>query len=106
NPHRAASRRWSVSPSPFLIAVRPPTREAVIAVIETIAQQLCAGQHVAIHSYMGIGRAAMIVACALIVLGYRPDQALRLVTTARGCLVSGIKQPCAWVLALPSVIRL
>jgi len=83
----------------------PAPAEAAIAVIETIAQQVRAGKHVAVHCRMGIGRAAMIAACTLVALGHLPYQALALVASARGCSIPDTEQQRAWVLALPSVKR-
>jgi hypothetical protein len=58
---------------------------------------LTAGEHVAIHCRMGIGRSAMLAAATLIALGQTPEQALAAVATARGCAVPDTLHQREWV---------
>jgi protein-tyrosine phosphatase len=75
----------------------PTNSGDVIQIIDEIAQHLREGKHVAIHCRMGIGRAAMIAASVLVVLGKQPDEAFALVEAARGCAVPDTEQQRAWV---------
>jgi protein-tyrosine phosphatase len=65
--------------------------------IEQMVGYLTAGEHVAIHCRMGIGRSAMIAAATLVALGQTPEQALTAVAEARGYPVPDTSQQREWV---------
>jgi protein-tyrosine phosphatase len=65
--------------------------------IEEIVHALRAGEHVAIHCRMGIGRCAMIAAAALVGLGERPESAFATIEAARGLSVPDTPEQRQWV---------
>jgi protein-tyrosine phosphatase len=65
--------------------------------VEEIVGFLTAGEHVAIHCRMGIGRSAMVAAATLIALGQTPERALTAVAEARGLPVPDTPQQRQWV---------
>ncbi len=88
---------------PVLDRQTPAAMRDAIQTIDEAAQHLREGKHVAIHCRMGIGRAAMIAASVLVVLGEQPDEAFALVEEARGCAVPDTEQQRAWVHAFSSL---
>jgi protein-tyrosine phosphatase len=65
--------------------------------IEELVGYLTAGEHVAIHCRMGIGRSAMMAAATLIACGQTSEQALSAVAAARGRPVPDTSQQREWV---------
>jgi len=65
--------------------------------IEEMVGYLTAGEHVAIHCRMGIGRSAMMAAATLVAFGQTPEQALTAVAEARGYPVPDTSQQREWV---------
>ena len=61
-----------------------PKMEPFIPVIDDLATRLAAGESIAIHCWMGIGRASLTAAAVLLVEGHEPDDAWTRITAARG----------------------
>jgi protein-tyrosine phosphatase len=66
---------------------------------KTVALQVSEGKAVAIHCRAGIGRSSLIAAAVLIYSGLTADDALRLITAARGIEVPDTEAQREWVMA-------
>ncbi|CAN5125247.1 hypothetical protein BH18ACT14_BH18ACT14_19310 [soil metagenome] len=58
--------------------------EMIHIVGERIASLVREGKHVALNCLSGVNRSGLLVACALVVLGYTPEEAIEAVRSARG----------------------
>ena len=76
----------------------PTSFEAVEAAVALIARQLAAGRGVGAHCYAGLGRSPLLVACVLIHHGHSDDEAVALVSAARGWLVPEMDSQHAWLM--------
>ncbi len=56
-----------------------PSRETMIAILDTIDDTLNAGRNVYVHCWGGVGRTGIVVGCYLVRHGYANKQALALV---------------------------
>lgn len=75
----------------------PASREAAIALVDALADELRAGKNVAIHCRQGIGRAALVAASVLVALGLEADVAVQRATTARGRTVPETPEQRRWI---------
>lgn len=85
---------WSLAISDRAL---PSERAEVERLVAEIGAALQAGQHVAVHCRMGVGRSAMIAAATLVALGDTPQQAFARVETARGLPVPDTQEQRRWV---------
>ena len=65
----------------------------------SLAREITEGRSVAIHCRAGIGRSAVIAACAMIWSGVAAREALRRIQEARGVSVPDTEAPRDWVMA-------
>jgi protein-tyrosine phosphatase len=95
----ALCRRAGIEFIAFPLADRsvPEPASSADQLIEELVRKLTAGEHVAIHCRMGIGRSAMMAAATLVALGQTPEQALTAVAAARGYPVPDTAQQRDWV---------
>jgi protein-tyrosine phosphatase len=75
----------------------PATVREARAFAEGIIARLKDGKGVALHCRAGIGRSALMGACALVLLGMAPGAAFDLIGKARGAEVPDTKQQREWV---------
>jgi len=61
-----------------------PDRAAAAVLVDTLAADLAAGRHVAVHCRGGIGRSSLIAAALLVRLGTPAEQAWQVISAARG----------------------
>jgi protein-tyrosine phosphatase len=80
----------------------PASLPEALALIGRITAQLNAGKNVAVHCRQGIGRSGLIAAAALIAAGTSPDDAMQIVTNARGIPVPETTEQRRWTERLPS----
>jgi protein-tyrosine phosphatase len=80
-----------------------PSQQAATFVGE-LAAEVRAGETIAIHCRMGIGRSAVIAAAVLSSLGVPPEEALDRLATARGVPVPDTDDQRRWVLAFESAL--
>ena len=88
---------WCSVLFPSLIAVFRLPYAPIEQLIDEIVHALRAGEHVAIHCRMGIGRSAMIAAAALVALGETPESAFARIEVARGLRVADVPEQRQWV---------
>jgi protein-tyrosine phosphatase len=83
----------------FPIADRsvPSSMEAFSHLVSTVVEQLAAGKNTAVHCRQGIGRAALVAICALILSGTEVKTAIGRVSTARGCGVPETLEQRHWI---------
>ena len=62
-----------------------------------LAEQLRSGKNIAVHCRQGIGRAALVAVCLLILSGMAPAAGIERVGTARGCSVPETPEQRRWV---------
>ena len=75
----------------------PSSAEAFSEQVIKLAEQLANGQNIAVHCRQGIGRAALVAICLLIVSGMEPAAAIERVGTARGCSVPETPEQRRWI---------
>ena len=80
----------------------PVSVHEAASLIGTISDQLNAGKNVAVHCRQGIGRSGLIAAGALIAAGTSPDEAMQIVSSARGIVVPETPEQRRWTERLPS----
>ncbi|HEX7736315.1 MAG TPA: hypothetical protein VF458_15790 [Ktedonobacteraceae bacterium] len=79
----------------------PPFSADTIALLEDLTSALAQGKHVAVHCWMGLGRSALIAASVLVLSGFTPEKACKLLSSARGYNVPEREEQCDWVRAFP-----
>lgn len=78
----------------------PLSRPAALKLLRELLHLLDKGKKIGIHCRQGIGRAALVAASLLVIVGVTPEIALQKVSVARGCSVPETAEQRAWVLAL------
>jgi protein-tyrosine phosphatase len=71
-------------------------RDALVN-FELVDQALSQGENVLVHCRQGIGRAALSAVCLLILKGISVDEAVRMVSHARGVQVPETVEQRAWI---------
>ena len=82
----------------------PASLQEALSLIGRITAELNAGKNVAVHCRQGIGRSGLIAAGALIAAGTSPDDAMQIVSYARGIPVPETTEQRRWTERLPSGI--
>jgi protein-tyrosine phosphatase len=75
----------------------PSSGEAFSEQVFKLAEQLANGQNIAVHCRQGIGRAALVSICLLIVSGMEPAAAIERVGVACGCVVPETPEQREWI---------
>ncbi|GER85731.1 MAG: dual specificity protein phosphatase family protein [Thermogemmatispora sp.] len=83
----------------------PPLDGEIQDLLSELHELLSAGQHIAIHCRLGIGRSAMIAAGLLVRAGYSVPLAVGLLSSARGCFVPQTPTQLEWIEALERYYR-
>ena len=101
---RQAAENQAISFISFPIPDRgvPESTEAAISAIEAIAAQLEARKNVAMHCRQGIGRSGLVASGVLVNSGIKADEAMRIVSSARGISVPETPEQRRWIEKLPS----
>ena len=88
-PERQAAEGRGVNFISFPIPDRgvPASMQEAVSLIARIGAQLDAGKNVALHCRQGIGRSGLIAAGVLMTSGASPEEAMRIVSSARGISV-------------------
>lgn len=79
-----------------------PDLRAVQTLVSLIVQRLREGKGVAVHCRAGIGRSGLVVCCVLIALGARPEDAVGIVSDARGVPVPDTWDQRAFIMSYPT----
>ena len=82
----------------------PASTEGAIEAIGRIAAELKAGNNVAVHCRQGVGRSGLITAALLVNSGLHAEQAIEIVSSARGTSVPETVEQRRWIEELPSRI--
>jgi protein-tyrosine phosphatase len=85
----------------------PASVPAAISLMTTITGALDEGKNVAVHCRQGIGRSGLIAAGILATSGIRPEQAIEIVSAARGLAIPETPDQRLWVQELrlkPAVV--
>lgn len=75
----------------------PEKGSKIDSLIETLYQKTQTGNSVVIHCRMGIGRSSIIAGCILLKAGFKTDQILHKITSARGLKVPDTDQQIQWL---------
>lgn len=75
-----------------------PDQPAFRQLIDQLYDELCSGNHIAIHCFAGIGRTGLLAGCILIKHGMTPAQATDLLSDTRGCHVPQTRQQYHYLL--------
>jgi protein-tyrosine phosphatase len=76
----------------------PASKEPVANLGAKLIELLSLEKNIAIHCRQGIGRAALIAICLLIMAGIDPGTAIDQVSKARGCAVPETAQQRRWII--------
>jgi protein-tyrosine phosphatase len=90
---------------PILDRSVPAFSAETFKLLEQLKAYLDARKHVAVHCRMGLGRSALIAASALILSGFSPEQACRMLSDARGYSVPETREQRAWLEELSEQYR-
>ena len=75
----------------------PSSLEAFSDLVIGLVEQLADGRCVAVHCRQGVGRAAILAICLLILAGVEPTPAVERVGSARGCSVPETPEQRRWI---------
>ncbi len=77
----------------------PPFSEQTFLFLKQLEASLSEGKHIAFHCRQGLGRAVLMAAGVLVLIGFTPEQAFNLLSRARGYTVPETEEQRAWVVA-------
>jgi protein-tyrosine phosphatase len=77
----------------------PASLHEAASLVQTVGAQLAEGKTVAVHCRAGIGRSALVAACALTRLGYEVSEAFALIAASRGLTVPDTDAQRDWVVS-------
>jgi len=80
----------------------PKSTSDAIWLIAAISEALGSGKNVAVHCRQSVGRAGLIVAGVLARSGLSPEQAIEIVSSARGLTIPETTDQRSWIQRLPS----
>lgn len=80
----------------------PASTDAAMSLIAGIATQLDAGKNVVVHCRQGVGRSGLIASGVLMSSGIKADEAMRIVSSARGASIPETHEQRWWIEKLPS----
>ena len=83
---------------PILDRCTPSDDGGFRRLVTELRDQIRAGRSVGAHCRGCIGRATVLLASVMIALGWRPDEALRLIEQARGFEVPDTPEQLEWIL--------
>jgi protein-tyrosine phosphatase len=75
----------------------PEKGNKIDSLIDQLYQKIQTGNSVVIHCRMGIGRSSIIAGCILLKAGFKTDQILQKITSARGLKVPDTDQQVQWL---------
>jgi len=75
----------------------PDSAAAARLLLSKLTSNLESGRNIAIHCRQGIGRSALIAAAVLVTSGMPPDEAIRVVSTARGRTTPETQAQIEWI---------
>lgn len=71
---------------------------AYMEMVRKLVKAVAGGKSLAIHCRMGIGRSSLVASCVLIMRGIPADEALKIITKARGLPVPDTADQRSWLL--------
>jgi protein-tyrosine phosphatase len=80
----------------------PASTLAAVSLMGSITRALEEGKNVAVHCRQGIGRSGLIAAGVLITSGLSPEQAIEVVSSARGIAIPETSEQRQWAKLLPA----
>jgi protein-tyrosine phosphatase len=80
----------------------PASTRAALLLLRNIAEALEKGKNVAVHCRQGIGRSGLIAAGVLMTSGIGVDEAIEIVSAARGQTVPETPEQLQWIHQLPA----
>jgi protein-tyrosine phosphatase len=80
----------------------PASTPAAVSLLASIAGALEEGKNVAVHCRQGIGRSGLIAAGVLMTSGLSPEQAIQVVSSARGVAIPETSEQRSWAQQLPA----
>jgi hypothetical protein len=84
----------------------PSSTSSAIALLNEIARALEKGENVLLHCRQGVGRAGLIACGVLTASGMSPNDAVQVVSNARGVVVPETADQLSWLRHLPSALTL
>jgi protein-tyrosine phosphatase len=76
----------------------PPSKQDALNFARMLVKLLKDGKSVVVHCRQGVGRSALIAACALVLDGIPADKAFEKIENARGCAVPDTEEQRKWVI--------
>lgn len=83
---------------PILDRDVPESRAKTFKIVDYLKKDLQEGKSILVHCRQGLGRAALIAICLLIVSGIEPQLAIQMTGKARGCPVPETERQKQWVM--------
>jgi protein-tyrosine phosphatase len=80
----------------------PASVSASLSLMATVSSALGEGSNVAVHCRQGIGRSGLIAAGILANSGVQPEEAIKMVSDARGLAIPETTEQRLWVQRLPT----
>ena len=81
----------------------PASVESAAALFDRMAAHLRAGRTVALHCRFAMGRSPLAAACVLVRLGKSAEEAIGILSAARGCIVPQLPEQQDWVRAFAAL---
>ena len=75
----------------------PAHFDSFVGFVELLLNRLAEGKRIAIHCFAGIGRSGVAASCLLIAQGMSPDEAIRVLSSARGIAIPDTDEQANWI---------
>jgi protein-tyrosine phosphatase len=75
----------------------PSSQTEMAAILERIESELSAGKNVVVHCRQGVGRTGLVGACLLITKGLSPENAVKVLSSARGNQIPETHEQRSWI---------
>ncbi|MBL8222267.1 MAG: dual specificity protein phosphatase family protein [Bryobacterales bacterium] len=102
----ARARNMKFTSFPIPDRDTPSSLRDTLALLADIEAALRSGINVAVHCRQGVGRSGLIAAGVLITSGMSPNDAVRIVSAARGVTVPETEEQVAWIRNLGAAQRI
>ena len=75
----------------------PAHYDSFVSFVELLLNRLAEGRRIAIHCFAGIGRSGVAASCLLVAQGVPPEEAIRVLSSARGTSVPYTDDQENWI---------
>lgn len=75
----------------------PAHYDKFVSFVKLLLNRLAEGRRIAIHCFAGIGRSGLAASCLLVAQGMSPDEAIRVLSSARGFSIPDTDEQANWI---------